>query len=274
MIRQICILLIFIILAVACNPVPEQYTELEPRFVDPGNATLLLLQVDNGEVFFAESESLFLELDVQVLLPDKLEYQVSATEDQITVKILSQDNNSKMPPLRLVVRVPPQLQSRIETDRASVMIRDYDGNVEVASTSGNITAERVSGTFIMRSNRGNITVRESAGKVNIVGNYGALTLQDTTGEAAASTIMGNVLYEGLIQMNDNVRLEADHGSVSVKLSADSALTLQIRSATGDVACMLPGIDSSTRTCDGEVASGGGSLSVRTVSGAVTLQLLP
>ena len=274
MIRQICILLIFMILAVACNPVPEQYTELEPRFVDPGNATLLLLQVDNGEVFFAESESLFLELDVQVLLPDKLEYQVSATEDQITVKILSQDNNSKMPPLRLVVRVPPQLQSRIETDRASVMIRDYDGNVEVASTSGNITAERVSGTFIMRSNRGNITVRESAGKVNIVGNYGALTLQDTTGEAAASTIMGNVLYEGLIQMNDNVRLEADHGAVSVKLSADSALTLQIRSATGDVACMLPGIDSSTRTCDGEVASGGGSLSVRTVSGAVTLQLLP
>ena len=274
MIRQICILLIFMILAVACNPVPEQYTELEPRFVDPGNATLLLLRVDNGEVFFAESESLFLELDVQVLLPDKLEYQVSATEDQITVKILSQDNNSKMPPLRLVVRVPPQLQSRIETDRASVMIRDYDGNVEVASTSGNITAERVSGTFIMRSNRGNITVRESAGKVTIVGNYGALTLQDTTGEAAASTIMGNVLYEGLIQMNDNVRLEADHGSVSVKLSADSALTLQIRSATGDVACMLPGIDSSTRTCDGEVASGGGSLSVRTVSGAVTLQLLP
>ena len=274
MIRQICILLIFIILAVACNPVPEQYTELEPRFVDPGNATLLLLQVDNGEVLLVESESLFLELDVQVLLPDKLEYQVSATEDQITVKILSQDNNSKMPPLRLVVRVPPQLQSRIETDRASVMIRDYDGNVEVASTSGNITAERVSGTFIMRSNRGNITVRESAGKVNIVGNYGALTLQDTTGEAAASTIMGNVLYEGLIQMNDNVRLEADHGAVSVKLSADSALTLQIRSATGDVACMLPGIDSSTRTCDGEVASGGGSLSVRTVSGAVTLQLLP
>ena len=274
MIRQICILLIFMILAVACNPVPEQYTELEPRFVDPGNATLLLLRVDNGEVFFAESESLFLELDVQVLLPDKLEYQVSATEDQITVKILSQDNNSKMPPLRLVVRVPPQWQSRIETDRASVMIRDYDGNVEVASTSGNITAERVSGTFIMRSNRGNITVRESAGKVNIVGNYGALTLQDTTGEAAASTIMGNVLYEGLIQMNDNVRLEADHGSVSVKLSADSALTLQIRSATGDVACMLSGIDSTTRTCDGEVASGGGSLSVRTVSGAVTLQLLP
>ena len=274
MIRQICILLIFMIMAFACNPVPEQYTELEPRFVDPGNATLLLLQVDNGEVFFAESESLFLELDVQVLLPDKLEYQVSATEDQITVKILSQDNNSKMPPLRLVVRVPPQLQSRIETDRASLMIRDYDGNVEVASTSGNITAERVSGTFIMRSNRGNITVRESAGKVNIVGNYGALTLQDTTGEAAASTIMGNVLYEGLIQMNDNVRLEADHGSVSVKLSADSALTLQIRSATGDVACMLSGIDSTTRTCDGVVASGGGSLSVRTVSGAVTLQLLP
>lgn len=272
--RRSHIPLMFMMLVAACTPVPEQYAELEYRVVDPGSATLLLLQVDNGEVLLLESDTLFLELAVQVLLPDKLEYQVKATEEQITVKIFSHDNNSKSLPLRLVVRVPPQLQASIETDRASVMIRDYRGNLEVASTSGNITAERVAGIFIMRSNRGSITVREGVGEVNVVGNYGALTLQDTSGEIAASTIMGNVLYEGLIQINDEVRLETDHGTVSVKLSADSDLSFQVRSATGDLACMLPGIDSTTRTCDGMIASGDGFLSVRTVSGAVTLQFLP
>ena len=272
--RQCHLLLLCMMLIGSCTPVPKQYTDLEPRVIDPGNATLLLLQVDNGEVLLLESESLFLELDVQVLLPDKLEYQVNTTEEQITVKVLSQDNNSKLPPLRLVVRVPPQLQASIETDRASVMIRDYHGNVEVASTSGNIVAEWVTGIFIMRSNRGNITVRESAGKVNVVGNYGALTFQDTSGETAASTIMGNILFDGLIQDGDNVRLEADHGSVSVNLDVDSALSLQVRSTSGDVACMLPGMTSTTRTCDGKLNINGGTLSIRTVSGAVTLQATP
>jgi DUF4097 and DUF4098 domain-containing protein YvlB len=274
MIRQIWLLMTLMILVGACTPAPEQYAELETKFVDPGNARLLILQVDNGEVLLSESESLFLELDGQVLFPDKLEYQVSVTEEQISVHVFSRDNSSKRLPLRLVVRVPPQLQASLETDRASVLIQDYHGNLEVSSTSGDIMAEQVSGTFIMRSNRGNITVRESTGKVNVVGNYGALFFKGTRGETAASTIMGNVLYEGLIQADDSVRLEADHGAVSVKLSADSALTLHVRSASGDVACMLSGIDSAVRTCDGVIASGGGSLSVRTVSGAVTVQLLP
>ena len=272
--RRSHLLLALMMLVTACAPVPEQYTELEPKVVDPGSASLFILQVDKGEVTLSASESDFLELDGQVLFPEKLDYQVSTTEEQIRVQVLSRENGSTTPPLHLVVRVPPQLQARIETDRASVVIRNYQGDLEVASTSGNITAEQITGTFILRSNRGNITVRESAGKVNAVGNYGALTFQQTTGETAASTIMGNVSYEGLIQVDDTVRLETDHGSVSVKLSADSALTLQVRSATGDVACMLPRIDATTRTCDGVVASGGGSLSVRTVSGAVTLQLLP
>lgn len=272
--RRNCLLLMLMILVGACTPAPEQYTELETQVVDPGNARLLILQVDNGEVTLSMSETRFLELDGQVLFPDRLAYQVSTTEEQVTVQVFSRDSGSRRSPLRLVIRVPLHLQASIETDRASVMIQDYHGNLEVASTSGDITAEQVTGTFIMRSNRGNITVRESVGKVSVVGNYGLITFTDTRGETAASTIMGNVVYEGLIQADDNVRLEADHGAVSVKLSADSALTLQVHSVTGDVACMLPGIDSTARTCDGAIASGGGSLSVRTVSGAVTLQLLP
>lgn len=273
MIRRTCILLAFMILTDACAMTPEQYTELETRVIDPGNARLLILQVDNGDVTLSMSENQFLELEGQVLLPEELNYQVSTTEEQITVQVFSKDNSSKTP-LHLIVRVPPQLQLKIETDRASVMIKDFNGELEVASISGNITAEQVTGILIMRSNRGNITVRESAGEINVVGNYGALTLQDTTGETAASTIMGNILYEGLIQADDNVRLETDHGAVSVNLSADSALTFQIRSATGDLACMIPRTDSTTRTCNGMIALGGGALSVRTVSGAVTLQLLP
>ncbi len=99
-------------------------------------------------------------------------------------------------------------------------------------------------------------------------------MQNVHGETAASTIMGNVVFEGLIEAGDTIRLETDHGAVSVNLSADSAMTLQVNSTSGDVTCMLPDVVSSTRTCDGKIHSGDGSLSIRTVSGAVTLQLIP
>jgi DUF4097 and DUF4098 domain-containing protein YvlB len=130
------------------------------------------------------------------------------------------------------------------------------------------------GNLVLRSNRGNITMRESSGTISVVGNYGALNVHDVHGETAMSTIMGNVLFDGLIQAGDVVRLETDHGAVSVNLNQDSAASLQVRSTSGDVACMLPDVVSSTRTCDGEIGSGGGELSIRTVSGAVTLQLIP
>jgi DUF4097 and DUF4098 domain-containing protein YvlB len=221
-----------------------------------------------------ESEGDYVEVGGQVVPADKLEYQFGSTDKQVTLKILAQRGNLSNPPLQVVVHVPKQLQVKVETDNASVFVRDYQGDLEVASTSGNIRIERMAGEMTLRSNRGNITVRESSGSISVVGNYGALTIQDVNGEIGVSTIMGNVVFTGLVQAGDIVRLETDHGSVSVNLSRDSALGIQVRSTSGDVACMLPRITTTTRTCDGEIRSGGGMLSIRTVSGAVTLQLIP
>jgi DUF4097 and DUF4098 domain-containing protein YvlB len=242
--------------------------------MDVADMRSILIQVDHGEVTVLESDGDQVEIGGQVLFPDELEYLVSSTEKQISIKVFAHRDSFSNPTLRVVVHIPRQMQLKVETDNASVFVRDYQGDLEVASTSGNISIEQVVGKLTLRSNRGNITVRESLGIISVVGNYGELTIQNVSGETAASTIMGNVVFGGLIQVGDTVRLETDHGSVSVNLSPDSALGLQVRSTSGDVVCMLPEITSSTRACDGEIGSGGGMLSIRTVSGAATLQLIP
>ena len=81
-------------------------------------------------------------------------------------------------------------------------------------------------------------------------------------------------FNGLIEGDDTAHLESDHGSIFVNLDADSALTVQVHSTSGDVACMLPDMQSTTRTCTGELKSNGGELTIRTVSGAVIVQLTP
>lgn len=268
------ILIVSLCFVPACSSAPVQYTDLESHVVDAVNIQSILIQVDYGEVTVLKSESDQVEIEGQVLFAGELEYQVNATEKQITIKVFVHRANSSKVPLRLIVRVPRGMQVKVETDKASVLVQEYQGELDVDSISGDITVERTIGAMTLHSNRGNITVRESSGAISVVGNYGALTVRDTSGTTSVSTIMGNILSEGRIQADDIVRLETDHGAVSVLLSADSALGIQVRSTSGDVTCMVPGMTPTTRTCDGTMNSGGGSLSIRTVSGAVMLQLIP
>lgn len=272
--RSIPTLLILAYVISACATRPEQSTELEARVVDPMEARSILIQVDHGEVVILESGDSRVRVEGQVLFEDELEYTVSSTQKQISIKVFAHRNSSSKVPLHVVIKLPKQMQVKVETQSASVSVRDYAGEMEIASTSGNLTTEHVDGKLTLRSNRGNIAVLQSSGFISVVGNYGGLKMQNVHGETAVSTIMGNVVLEGLIEAGDTIRLETDHGGVSVNLSADSAMTLHVSSTSGDVTCMLPDVVSSTRSCDGKIHSGDGSLSVRTVSGAVTLQLIP
>jgi DUF4097 and DUF4098 domain-containing protein YvlB len=268
------LLLLLVCLLPACVTEPPQYTELETRVVDHKESQTILIQVDNGDVTLLGSDDDRVVIDGQVLFVDDLEYQIETDENSIRIKLNTKTVDARYIPLHVIVRVPHQSRVKVETDQSDVFASGVQADIEVASTSGNITFEQVVGGIILRSNRGNVTVQKCSGDINVVGNYGALTLQDTNGKAAASTIMGNILFSGLIQRGDNIHLEADHGSVAVNLSSDSALTLQVRSTSGDVTCMLPGVSASTRTCDGELLSGDGSLSIRTVSGTIILQSSP
>lgn len=272
--KRLISLLVLVLLAPSCGPATEQYMQLEPRALDVPGAQPILIQVDYGEVTLFESEDGRVGVEGKVLFDEELEYQVESTEGHILIKVFVHGNRSSQTPLQVVVRLPAQRQVKVETDAASVFVQEYQGDVEISSTSGNIMVEQVTGRLTLRSNRGNITVRESSGTVGIVGNYGALTTENVRGEVSVSTIMGNIKFDGPIQGEDTVRLEADHGAISVNLSGDSAVALQVHSASGDVACMLPEMVSSARSCEGKIQSGQGSLSIRTVSGAITLQLLP
>ena len=268
------LMLILLATVSSCVATSQSYTDLEPRVIDPVGLQSLLLQSDYGEVQLLESMDQQIHIEGQTLFADNLEYTVDSTDSQISIRIFSRHNRSSSTPLLVNILLPPQLQVRVETQDASIRAQGFQGDLEITSTSGNITLEEMTGKLTLHSNRGNIIVQESSGILSVVGNYGTLTAQNVRGDVGISTIMGNIVFGGSIQGNDTVRLETDHGSVSVALSADSDLTLQVRSTSGDVVCLLPEAVSSTRTCDGEINSGTGSLTIRTVSGAVTLQTTP
>lgn len=267
------LLLLLVFTVSSCNPIPVQYSPLESRSVNTDTDQSVLVQVDYGEVTILNSEDSHVYVDGKVLDGEELEYLVDSSGEQIKIKVFVNRGSAKVP-LQVIVRVPQQMHATVETNTASVAAESYLGDLAISSVAGNINVEEANGILTLHSNRGNITVKESAGQVGIVGNYGTLKTQNVSGELSVSTIMGNILFDGIVKDGDTVRLETDHGPVTVNLNEDSSLAVKVSSTSGDVACMLPEITSAARTCTGDLGSGAGSLWIRTVSGAVVIQMMP
>lgn len=234
----------------------------------------ILIRLNAGVVTVRGGEEGQARVAGQTLSLDQTEYNVTTTNDQIQIVVNYTGKRSSAPPVDLEVSVPNNVALTIETDSASIAVRNYTGELETASVSGDILIEEAQGMVTARSNRGDVTVKHSAGIISVVGNYGLLTLDDASGDIGVSTIMGTITFNGLIHAGDDVRLETDHGPVDVTLEADSSLTLAAQSTSGDMACMLSGINSSTRWCDGKFGAGDGALQIRTVSGAVWIRRMP
>lgn len=265
---------IFLCLLLSACTTEKPPVQLRAHTVEIAEGQSVVIRLNEGVVTVRGGEDGQVRVGGQTLSPDQTEYNVTTLNDQIQIIANYTGKRSSDPPVHLEVSVPNNVALTIETDSSSIVIREYAGELEAASISGNIFVEDVHGDITLRSNRGNVEVQDSVGEISVVGNYGLLALDNAQGHIGVSTIMGNVVFSGSILMGDDVRLEADHGAVSVHLSADSALGIQVRSTSGDVACMLPGVSSTTRTCDGTFGVGDGKLFIRTVSGAVTVQSLP
>jgi hypothetical protein len=248
--------------------------ELAPQVVPVETGQTLFIQLAKGEVEVVGSESEQVQISGQTFIADESNYRVISTKDQIQITASDGGSQLSQNEISLLVRVPNNISVEIETSSASVHIQDYEGDVEVASISGDISIQNVNGTITARSNRGDVKVEHSTGVISVVGNYGLLSLEDLRGSTGVSTIMGTITFKGRILEDDIVRLETDHGPIAVTLSSDSSFSIQVRSTSGDVLCTLPEIISSLRTCDGVFNSGDGTLTIRTVSGAVAVQTRP
>jgi hypothetical protein len=271
---KILALLFSLLFLSACLSTQPEFVNLQTKTIDAGNARSILIQINRGELVILESEEVRIGVGGQALYPNEVDYEIDDLGDQIVINIQDQHRGLSKNLVQINVSVPGGIKVEVESDNASVRVQGYHGELEVASTSGNVTVENTTGDLTLRSNRGNVTVQNCSGDFSVVGNYGTLTLRDNEGHIGVSTIMGTIMYEGTIQETDIVSLETDHGPIEVNLKSDSNLQLFVRSTSGDIACMVPNLSSTSRSCEGQIGAYGGTLDVRTVSGAVTLRLVP
>jgi hypothetical protein len=101
-----------------------------------------------------------------------------------------------------------------------------------------------------------------------------IQLTDLHGQISATNIIGGIMFSGLLSAGDALRFETDHGDVVVNLSPGSSAGIQLTSAGGRIVCTLPGLSGMFDRCSGPLGDAAGTLTIRTVSGAIILNATP
>jgi len=261
----------------ACGSIAGQPIDIQLKSFDLASGQAVVIEVNTGHINIVGVSGDVLEVDGHLAFSEKTDYDVTESSNEVLILV-----NYTGPPLpdsagpatTMNVRVPRDTPLRVETFDATVAINEFRGTVEISSIAGDITANNINGVASLRTARGDASLTGGSGDFQLIGEHGILVVERVSGKVSASTIMGTIRFLGVPGSADEVHLETDHGPVEIQLDEESDISVAVTSISGNVACMLPGLDQSARGCTGTMGNGEGSLWVRTVSGAITIQRLP
>ncbi|MDO9068750.1 MAG: DUF4097 family beta strand repeat-containing protein [Deltaproteobacteria bacterium] len=145
----------------------------------------------------------------------------------------------------------------------ALKINTASGDIGVNGCSGGLAFQTVSGDAGI-SLSGNIQGQTVSGDVNIK--------SDRTGEIRIRSTSGDIQFQGPVAEGSSAAITTVSGDVSFELGADSSAAIEAATVSGDIDCELDleGLRQSNRSLSGKLSEGKGDLSIKTVSGDITI----
>jgi len=270
----LCLLCFILFTLAACTQTPSVLLEIPERLYALGGQEQVDINLANGsiEIIYSKTNQLVITGSLPEDLRDEL--ILEQNDNGLAIRLsgsAQQLKRSLLKRVSLVVTVPEQTHVIIATFDADISASGAGADLTVTSVGGGVKVSGFEGKVMIKANRGTVNILNSSGVFGVSGNYGAITFSQVIGDISASTIMGQISYSGKPSPGDSLRFENDHGPVVITIPLDSSLEVSMNSANGEVICVIPGLASSSRTCQGKMNSGQADLYVRTVSGKITLQ---
>ena len=269
------LLLSLILLLTSCFSSPAAETKVyEFSKLSSQNRSLdISLEHGSIELIFTETDSIELRVTAgPVLWQDLL---IDAKENRVNISLgesLSNVAKKALRDARFRIEIPNKTAVTLSTFDARITLTGEGLAVNIRSVSSSVQLNHFKGNSVIVNNRGPVTVENSTGQIEAIGNYGLIQFLQSHGKLVGSTIMGNIRVDSNLDEVIDLKLETDHGDVEIKLSNPNDLNVMLNSASGDVVCDHPALDSSTRYCRGTIGNAASRIQVRTVSGRIGLTL--
>jgi len=128
----------------------------------------------------------------------------------------------------------------IETVRGDVKVRGGAGFVRVQSVQGAVSVERTKGRVDAHTFNDSIHLADITGDVTAETINGGIMLERIDASSVdASTVNGEISYDGTIKDGGLYRLTSHNGQIDVALADRTNATVTVRTFNGDVTSTLP-----------------------------------
>ncbi len=178
------------------SPMPSDADKERDRFFDR-----------RGEVHLEVKLPRYAELEL--ISVNRSEVEVSDIETPVTV-----DGNRSAIKLNRVGAV------EVRTGSGAVVVLGASGLVDVTTESGDVRVRDVRGDVRVLSLRGDVRTTCVRGRVNVNNTGGAVALQGIRGDADATTVNGDIYFNGALRPEGRYHLKSMSGAVEMLLGPD------------------------------------------------------
>ena len=120
-----------------------------------------------------------------------------------------------------------------ETVRGEVTVKGGEGNVSVQSVEGSVTVTDVNGRVEAQSVNESVTVERVTGDLAVQTVNGDVTLAAIkSGSVDASTVNGDITYDGTIQNGGRYELSTHQGDMTVTMPENANATVSVNTFNG------------------------------------------
>lgn len=222
--------------------------------VDVAKGTRLVLTNNAGEVVVRSWE----REQVRVQATHSEREQVDVQTADTTLRVRARGTRGPTSLVDYQVTVPrwmavnlsgTYLEATVEGTTAEVTVETVHGNVRVVGGSGNVSARSVQGTISVDKASGRVqatTVNEGIRVTNVTGDVSADTTNGDiivdnaqTSSLTASTVNGDITFNGTVRENGSYRLTTHGGDIHVGLGGANNAIVFVRTFQGDFRADFP-----------------------------------
>jgi hypothetical protein len=247
--------------SVSCSVVSAESQIIEDSFIVSGSPKLVA-EIDNGsiEVVSNSSGDSSIQVTATVRNPDRVDYR--AVQEGDTVRVTGKVDekfsffSGASSGVNLVVSVPQEIDLELKSS---------NGDIEIAGTSGPISARTSNGLISITDLTGDIQAETSNGRVELV---------NVNGQVDAQTSNGSIDYSGTLRSGSENRLQTSNGSIMVSLAGTLGVEIDAATSNGQVSSLLPiTIEGTAKDNElkGTIGGGGSALNIRTSNGSISIK---
>ena len=162
---------------------------------------------------------------------------------------------------------------RVEDASGIVDVGTVSGDIDLRNASGRISVATVSGEFAGESVRGDLEAEAVSGTITV--RRGGLR------SFRASTVSGDVSYDGTLAPGGDYRINAHSGDVTLAVPANGGVSLDLETWSGEITSDFPltlqpgdNLNRRNRRMTFTIGQGGARLSAETFSGDIAIRRAP